>query len=156
MGSVLMRRGTSDDAPEIEEEVNGPEDGVELELEKKDPMMRNIEGRGKSTHGQSPMRLHSIIYRYMRPKFSRLSIHESNTRLVAVCRRGVARWAKLKIPRPRSASYTTPVLLVESHELSSAGEEHAYGDRVSQRLALKLCVLLHSIRRHHLHYIACL
>ena len=62
MGSVLMRRGTSDDAPEIEEEVNGPEDGVELELEKKDPMMRNIEGRVKSTHGQSPMDLHAIIY----------------------------------------------------------------------------------------------
>ena len=62
MGSVLMRRGTSDDAPEIEEEVNGPEDGVELELEKKDPMMRNIEGRVRFTHDTSPFGLHSIIY----------------------------------------------------------------------------------------------
>ena len=55
MRSVLIRRGTSDDAPEMEEEVDEPEDGAELELEKKDPMMRNIEGRVGFTHGTSPM-----------------------------------------------------------------------------------------------------
>ena len=40
---------------EMEEEVDEPEDGAELELEKKDPMMRNIEGRVGFTHGPSPM-----------------------------------------------------------------------------------------------------
>ena len=61
MGSVLtVSVGTSDDAPEIDAEVDARElDGAELELEKKDPMMRNIEGRVMFTHGPSPT---SIIY----------------------------------------------------------------------------------------------
>ena len=60
MGSVLIVRvETSDDAPEIEGEVDTREDGAELELEKKDPMIRNTKGRVGFTHGPSPMR---IIY----------------------------------------------------------------------------------------------
>ena len=60
MGSVLIVRvETSDDAPEIEGEVDAREDGAEVELEKKDPMMRNIEGRVGFTHAPSPI---DIIY----------------------------------------------------------------------------------------------
>ena len=60
MGSVLIVRvEISDDAPEIEREVDAREDGAELELEKKDPMTWIIEGRVEFTYGQNPI---GIIY----------------------------------------------------------------------------------------------
>ena len=53
-----IRRVTSEDAPETEEEVN--EDAAELEM--KDDMMEDIEWRVELTDSPSPMDLHATIY----------------------------------------------------------------------------------------------
>ena len=53
-----IRRVTSEDAPETEEEVN--EDAAELEM--KDDMTEDIEWRVELTDTSSPMDLHATIY----------------------------------------------------------------------------------------------